>query len=447
MFQAYAGPKAKHKTPSSGTTQRQGKVLDYVSCAPSTLYRAGGFYDGADLLARLSDPSQTPAGECRFMGEIYRPFSSKRQNPVLLSTSDPAFRGRLDEQMDALNRGLSIGPASAVVCLDSGFLHGNVLYTRSAEGVRTVYETYRANDRPYVPHVDPITTPFHHEPMSDRNVLDLFIGSAGTGNYGHWLVDDLPRAAAVERLRLEAGDREIHIWLTDATPALNAVRSASIARVCEGLGPVAVRFARLDRVYDFKRLHYATPISYHPVLKSPEAMKWLRLKVSEPSAGRRLFVTRKAERGRGLLNQDQVWAKLGALGFEPVEAEGMSFEEQARLFSQASVVVGLMGAAMTNTLFAAPGSAVLYLAPQGWAEPFYWDLAAVCDHRYGCVYGPPISSEQPPHLSSFTIDVADLDHAIAAMSLGAILPTPGDGTSTRLRSSAGTAILDASSGH
>ena len=71
-----------------------------------------------------------------------------------------------------------------------------------------------------------------------------------------------------------------------------------------------------------------------------------------------------------------------------------------------------MGAAMTNCLFAGPGAATLYLGPEGWIEPFYWDVAAVRGHRYMACYGPVQDPAVPAHLNSYTIDLAALERML-----------------------------------
>ena len=132
--------------------------------------------------------------------------------------------------------------------------------------------------------------------------------------------------------------------------------------------------------------------------------------------GAKLFVTRAAARGRGLANAAQVEQRFREAGFSVVDPDGMPFAEQAGLFAHAGAVAGVMGAAMTNSVFAAPGTPVLHLAPDGWLEPFYWDLAATRGHRYSACYGPLAEAGQPPHLSRFTMDMGLLDQAIADLA-------------------------------
>ena len=67
-----------------------------------------------------------------------------------------------------------------------------------------------------------------------------------------------------------------------------------------------------------------------------------------------------------------------------------------------------MGAAMTNTTFCAPNTDVIYLAPEGWMEPFYWDLANVVKQRYHVIYGINQKNNLEPHEKSFEIPLDSL---------------------------------------
>ena len=388
--------------------------MNYVSCGLSTLYRDGGFYDTPEAMAGLQ-AAQGAEAECALVGELFPPFHYARPLPAQVSTDDPDFRSLLDTLYQTYNRDVTRGAAAAVVRLARGRLHGNVLYLASQAGGRVVYETHRPNDRPYVPSIDPANPAYPVQSMAEPEALNLFLGSAGTSNYGHWLVDDLPRAAAVAMLQDEAAGRPVHIWISDAGEKMNRVRNDSLLLSCPGL-QIAVRVMPLDRVFEFEQLYYVTPVSYHPLLKSPDAMRHAAqpFQASAP-AGSRLFVTRQEGRGRGLVNAAAVERRLVEAGFVVVNPEALLFAEQAAAFANAGVVVGSMGAAMTNTVFAPPGAKLLYLAPQGWVEPFYWDLAAVRGHDYSVLFGPVADTAQPAHLSRFSIDLAHLDRALAQL--------------------------------
>jgi hypothetical protein len=70
---------------------------------------------------------------------------------------------------------------------------------------------------------------------------------------------------------------------------------------------------------------------------------------------------------------------------------------------------------MTNTLFCRPATTLIYLAPAGWIEPFYWDLSVVRGHYYRVLFGDVTDRLAPPHRSDFTIEPAALKGAIDAL--------------------------------
>jgi capsular polysaccharide biosynthesis protein len=149
-----------------------------------------------------------------------------------------------------------------------------------------------------------------------------------------------------------------------------------------------VIFLNYRAAYFFPRLFFVSPSSYHPFVKCPQGVAFLRdhflaqatrlaINAGDPAnaaGGKRLFVTRRAL-WRNVVNLDEVIASFLAFDFEIVELERLSFVEQVRTFSQAEVVVGVMGAGMANVVFSPEGAVIVYLAPEGWKDPFFWDLA------------------------------------------------------------------------
>ena len=241
-----------------------------------------------------------------------------------------------------------------------------------------------------------------------RNEPVLFLGSSGSRNYGHWLVDDLPRAKAVASI----GNNPT-ILLTSFREVIDRVRRASLDAALKGAGPYRIEMVGPDDIVQVDRLTYVSPTSFHPYIKNQNAMEFLRsLAPSNVTAGLKLFVTRSPDRYRKLLNLSAVEEALCALGFVTVDPETLTFEEQTRTFAGADVVVGVMCAAMTNTIFCKSGSKLIYLALEPWDELFYWDLAMTMGHRYAVVYGPRAGNAQEPFYDDFSIDLNLVREAI-----------------------------------
>jgi len=85
------------------------------------------------------------------------------------------------------------------------------------------------------------------------------------------------------------------------------------------------------------------------------------------------------------------------------------------LFAGAEIVVGIMGAAMCNTIACKPGTRLLYLAPEDWVEPFYWDMAAVLSHDYTAIAGRRANIAEPAHHDHFRIDPRMFEAALAGL--------------------------------
>ena len=87
----------------------------------------------------------------------------------------------------------------------------------------------------------------------------------------------------------------------------------------------------------------------------------------------------------------------------------------ASLFAGAETVVGVMGASMANSIFSGTGTHVVHLAPEGWLEPFYWDLAASRGHRYTAYFGSVGGAVGAPHTLRFRLCDEEIDALCASL--------------------------------
>ena len=312
-------------------------------------------------------------------------------------------------------------PASVLVSLADAVLANSILYAGFSTAPTIVYETFRINDRRAV-HAVPYADLVHANAnrFADPGWQNLFIGSAGSSNYGHWLVDDLPRLNAAFAL-MRISPRPIRVLIHSYGEQIDQVRLQSIRLV---LGEaVHIDLVERDQPYRFDELFYMTPVSQHPIQKSPVAVDMMVRQVlcsalknlENTDSPTLLFVDRSSVHGRNLVNGADIKDLVQRRGFTVVDPETMPFVDQVRLFAGAQVVIGQMGAAMTNTLFCRPGTTLIYLAPSGWMEPFYWDLSAVRGQYYRVLFGSVTDTTVSPHCSDFAIDPNVLEEAINAL--------------------------------
>ncbi len=230
-------------------------------------------------------------------------------------------------------------------------------------------------------------------------------------NYGHWLLDSAALLALVADTLQEDGIRIVVGRQTE--PRMRQ-------RVAETLDMLAPRFPVLEHgdaeTMLFSDLCYVTPVSVSPLFKLPHAIRGLRQKLLGPKpaakSNRRIYIAREPGSSRRLVNEPDVQGLCEAHGFEILRPEELSLREQARVFSEAEIVVGVKGAALTNMLFADPGSTLVVLAPNNWAEPFFWDLVGQLGINYVEILGRVQDGVAEPPNSPFTADLKLLTAAL-----------------------------------
>ncbi len=394
-------------------------ALPLISCAPnqiqvdSTLPDALNGWGGAGGTIDPAHYGIEPVGSL-FGSSRYR----WRITPETFLVDD-CYSGMIAEFYG--NRPSSVAPESALVELRDVTLIGGVLYAHAVDSTAIIHETCRPNDRDVI-----WMAPAEKIAAANRKMFAVdgwrcfYLGSAGSFNYGHWLVDDLPRLKGIFHMMAQ-DPGPIRVIIESFGTEIDRVRIESIRTLLAQ--PIHVDIVARHEAYHFSTLYYPTPVSEHPVLKSPIALDFLVRRALEtvglaPVAqgeARRVFVDRSPTHGRTLTNGDAVRSLVASHGFAIVNPEGMSFGDQVRLFAGASVVVGHMGAAMTNTVFCRPTTTMLYLAPAGWIEPFYFDLAMTRGHEYQVLYGPVADPEVPPHQSDFVVSIEALEAWLSAL--------------------------------
>lgn len=125
---------------------------------------------------------------------------------------------------------------------------------------------------------------------------------------------------------------------------------------------------------------------------------------------RRLYVSRQAVTRagayRGLLEEDALAEAMAARGLEVVFPERLPFVEQARMFREAELVVGLGGAAMFNTVFCRPGAArVVTIEGTTVFAPWHCTMFASCGLDHGVILGEPDPTDPRPVQGRWRLDL------------------------------------------
>ncbi|WP_294536359.1 glycosyltransferase family 61 protein [uncultured Rhodoblastus sp.] len=243
-------------------------------------------------------------------------------------------------------------------------------------------------------------------PLTPIRVLSgdyIYLRQFFDGNYGHWLIDLLPRIAIAAQF---SDLSRCKIVVTDKTGGMGRIYRDSLALF--GIEPEQIVEIRRRPVF-FERLHYPLPVSRHPWVKSPRAIEILEGLPEKLGATRdgpkRLYVTRNSGKKRRLTNEEDILALLRPLGFVLVDPGKLSFADQVRTFAGAEQIVGNCGAGLTNLVFSRRGVSVFALTTPFMLDDFFWDLTDLKLGRFFSLHG--VANEPAKgSKSDFSIDLA-----------------------------------------
>jgi capsular polysaccharide biosynthesis protein len=267
----------------------------------------------------------------------------------------------------------------------------------NSEDVQQFYPFLRLKDGGLTIRFRPLT-PIRYLPGDH-----IFLRQFWDGNYGHWLVDLLPRIAIAAQF---CDLSKCKIVVTGKTGGMSRVYRDSLALF--GVKPEQIVGLRREPVL-FERLRYPLPVSRHPWVKSPRAIEVLEslpAKLGAKGDGpKRLYVSRNDDKNRHLSNEEEILGILRPLGFVCVDPGKLSFADQVRTFAGAELIVGNCGAGLTNLVFSARGVRVFALTTPFMQDDFFWDLTSQKQGSFFSLHGEASDSARGLK-SDFSVDIA-----------------------------------------
>ncbi|MBB2174698.1 glycosyltransferase family 61 protein [Gluconacetobacter johannae] len=132
--------------------------------------------------------------------------------------------------------------------------------------------------------------------------------------------------------------------------------------------------------------------------------------------GVRLYVNRGGTGNRAIPNEGALAARLHDMGFLAVRPETLTPEAQIDLFRAASMVVGPLGAGMTNIGFCRPGTVVYDLVPDHHANPCFLAMAMHGNLAYWADRFPT-GADRQDHVANWAhgIDVGQVARRVAEL--------------------------------
>ncbi len=274
-----------------------------------------------------------------------------------------------------LNDAIITGDANLIISHNGILLNDELVDFPSEEyGIKSHYIKFRHQNKVLLT---------NKRPRFKKIRKGILISCDHSFNYFHWLVETLPKLLLVDSigrfndvpLLIPNG---LHENLEAALMKVNINGRHIIRLQCGEAYKVKqlIYPSALSRVLD----HYKGKLSFNTdIVLSHKwvyaVSKTMRL-VTEKKPWRKLFLTRR--KGiRSLGNLQEIEQLLFDNGYEIIELEGLSMNDQITLFSQASVVIAPSGAALTNMLFCRPGTKVIALTSNHELTNYYlWSQVA-----------------------------------------------------------------------
>jgi capsular polysaccharide biosynthesis protein len=258
----------------------------------------------------------------------------------------------------------------------------------------------------------------YNEKVLDRGIL---VGGAGSSNWYHFMIECLPKAFLAQRLPERFSDWPLLVPIE----AKNCATFSDALNVFIGSRPVIyLSYSDIIKVKNlivfdefsispFNLSRYSWPI-YGDYGQNDEfiinyARHLQNNLIGVPGAlgtQKRIFLVRPGVRRS--YNQDEILDIAVRYGFQAISPENMSLTEQARLFSEAEIIIGPSGAAWVGVLFSQKPTRMLSWLPREYSQACsYSNLSKILGHEMRFIYSTPndpVNSTDDVYLASYRVD-------------------------------------------
>ncbi len=237
-----------------------------------------------------------------------------------------------------------------------------------------------------------------------------YLSNPDPGNYYHWLCRTLPLIKLYQdHFQFDQIDY-FYVGQFKVAP----FHRESLTRADISLDKLVQEDCSADRIYaaiNSRDKQFGDPINRQAFLYTRQ----LFYKSLDAATKRtRIYVSRGQANRRRVLNESEVLHTLAKHGFQSVSMDGLTIQAQADLFAQAEFIVAPHGAALTNLLFATPGTRVIEMIPFGYINHCFYVLANYAGAEYFYLEGKETDSleKQDPRHLDIEVDIEVLEQSI-----------------------------------
>ncbi|MDQ7250230.1 glycosyltransferase family 61 protein [Dongia sedimenti] len=226
------------------------------------------------------------------------------------------------------------------------------------------------------------------------------------GNYGHFILDCLGRAALFLKAGRSFGEID-HVYIprppSPTTEAFLRAIGVPLEKCIWAEESCIAADTVIGTTFPGTRRNYPRwLIDFFRSLAGTDAKR----------AHRRIYVPRTGP--RQVRNEAELRAALDRFGFETYDFRKV--DDEAAYFAEAEIVVGAHGAGMTNLIFCQPGTWVLELLPSDHVWPYFYTIADSAGAAYHYIVGNSLGSRPKgtfgPSPFDFVVDPAVFESAL-----------------------------------
>ncbi|MBS0547646.1 MAG: DUF563 domain-containing protein [Proteobacteria bacterium] len=245
--------------------------------------------------------------------------------------------------------------------------------------------------------------------LKPRPGRHVYLSLQWDGNFGHWLIESLPRVAV---LREVVDFRGACFVVQNHTAALASKYAEGLAYYGISKDQIWMSSGKPER---FEELIYATPVTRCPLVKAPlvvETLETLGKQIGTTSTSpSRVFLSRPDTSRSRLVNRGDVKQLFLDWGYHEVRPSELTLTEQMQMLGNATHVAGVLGAEFSDLVFAKKGVHILGLTSDGWPDDWYWNLVSLKHGQYFSLHGP--TTPTPGEIRPFVVDLEELKEIAA----------------------------------
>lgn len=246
-----------------------------------------------------------------------------------------------------------------------------------------------------------------------------YIGGPYSANFYHWMIEYLP---SIYLLDQHEEYRDVPIMVDEASIKHPNMRAA-LETVCGSHKIISLQAGygySMDKLIVPSKLSYVSPsvkdnLRPTDTFIKEEAITFLRSKfyTSSKVVNRCLFLARKSNVFSRMTNQEEISIIFAEYGFELVFPEDLTLVDNIKLFSEAKIIAGSTGAAMTNIIFAPENAKiVVFLNEHTVKSTIFSNIAGIIGQDMIYIAGKSDNNIALSYHSSFYINPSDVRNCL-----------------------------------